>query len=166
MKTPFYRISYQYMRILWNPKPGDRVYLTLGERRLRHTISKIEGVDIWLQGWNGGPYLARELLYRPDDNAVRQTWDRLKILCEYAQEQSPGRWIAKVKLQHGYTILTGKTVRIMAKLLDLRLLDPTINSRVNRLVETAKGNQKVGSIKLISQQTAQASDLEGSPVRS
>lgn len=166
MIEPIYRVSHQFIRMLWNPKAGDRVYLQLGDRRTKHTISKVEGVDIWLSDWNGGPYLARELLYRPDDNAVRQTWDRLKILCEYAQETKPGRWVAKVKFSSGYTILSGKTVRIMAKLLDLRLLDPTINSRVNRLVETAKGNQKVGSVKLIIKQTSEASDPEGSSVRS
>lgn len=144
-KSYQHQLTHAFVRLLWKPREGDPVILRDPGGHHRLTIKEAKPAEIYLSN-GAGPYLSKQLFYRSPPDAVRDVWEKLRRLCEYSNETSPGTWIAGVKVNHGVMVLQGKTVRIVAQLLELRALDMRINEGVNRIANDVK---KLGALRLV-----------------
>jgi hypothetical protein len=144
-KTYQYALAHALVRFLWEPREGDSVSLRNSPDRRKYKIKSIGPAEIYLDN-DAGPYLPRQLLYRVTPDATRSVWERLRTLCTYSTEVSPGKWIAGIKVNRSTMVLQGKTVRIVAQLLELRGIDIRINDGVNRIVNNVKES---GALRLV-----------------
>ena len=147
-----YATMHAFTRLLWTPRAGDPVIYRDAGGRHRLKVWKSDGGTIYLDN-GAGPFNSRQLFYRTPPNAVREVWDRLRKMCEYSEEVSPGRWVAGVKVNGTMTTLQGRTVRIAARLLELRALDIRINEGVNRIANDVR---KTGALKLVYSSTQES----------
>lgn len=138
-------LTFAFTRLLWKPREGDPVILADAGGRHKLKIKSVFADDIYLEN-DAGPFTSKRLFYRSPPSAVREVWEKLRKLCAYSQEVSPGRWIAGVKVNSIMTILRGRTVRVAAQLLELRAIDMQINDGVNRIANDVK---KLGSLRLV-----------------
>jgi hypothetical protein len=123
-----------YIRMLWSPKPGDRVQL-LGVRTF---IDDITEHGCSLQDIPATFFLPSQLRYRVDPREYEKVLDQLQHLFNFREKQSDGKWIASIRInKKSSMIFKGRARKILMHLLELRIADIEINQAINDLVNQA-----------------------------
>lgn len=135
-----YPEAYQYVRLCWKPKRGDRVIFN-GQR---FTVSKVEkGEGIKLKG-RAGFLFEGQVLWRPTPSDFNGVLTRLAAMWVYRQLFDGNRQIVGVRCNGRIIPVRGRPARVLNQVLALRVIDSSISIHINRYFEQSynpRGNR-------------------------
>jgi hypothetical protein len=139
-------IAEQFVRILWKPAPGDYVVF----QNIRTQIQSVDLTDIYLAGVEG-KFHSQQLSYRPkpaDYEKILDELDRLNLF-QYKERKYIGscHWVVGIGIHNKQVIyLSGRSKKILARILELRVAHHHVNEAINQLVFSRYGKLPIGGV--------------------
>lgn len=123
--------AYQFLRLTWKPKKGDRVEFE-GQRWQVGRV--VKGKGLALQGREGFLYPG-EVLWRPTPQDFNAVLLQTRPLWVYSELFDGNRQLIGFRCNGRIMPLKGKPAQILSQLLSLRAIDSNLNVTINRIFE-------------------------------
>lgn len=128
-----YPEAYNYLRLIWAPKPGDKV-LAGGSKKVVEKY--VKGHGVLLQG-EDLYWLPGQLQFRPAPKDFDAVLDRLGDIFEYRQLIANNRQVVGIKCNGRVMPVKGHSLHILNQILNLRTVDPRLSLHINRIFEAS-----------------------------
>lgn len=125
--------AYQYLRLTWTPKLGERVYFE-GRKCRIEKVSPVDGVKLY--GRTGWLYPG-QVLWRPTPKDFNAVLSKLQDLWVYRQLLADNRQVVGITVNGRTMPIRGRAPQILSTVLAMRVVDSKISITINNLFEKA-----------------------------